>query len=106
MRRSAMTKLERESRSQLKPYISWKEFIRATPTLRKQTCGKPNCKCQKGEKHTCLVLTRSHHGRPEQLYVPKESEEMVKEWVKNYHAVKQFVEQISSSYWERLRKKG
>ncbi|MDH7513277.1 MAG: hypothetical protein QHH14_10065 [Clostridiales bacterium] len=106
MRRSAMTKVERESRSQLKPYISWKEFIRATPTLRKQTCGKPNCKCQKGEKHTCLVLTRSHHGRPEQLYVPKESEEMVKEWVKNYHAVKELVEQISSSYWERLRKKG
>jgi hypothetical protein len=31
---------------------------------------------------------------------------MVKEWVKNYHAVKELVEQISSSYWERLRKKG
>ena len=106
MRRSAMTKIERESRSQLKPYISWKEFIRATPTLRKQTCGKPNCKCQKGEKHTCLVLTRSHHGQPEQLYIPKESEEMVKEWVKNYHQVRELVEKIASSYWERLKKRG
>jgi len=106
MHRSAMTQIERESRSQLKPYISWKEFIRATPTLRKQTCGKPNCKCQKGEKHTCLVLTRSHRGHLEQLYIPKSKEAMVREWVNNYRAVKELVEQISSSYWERLRKKG
>lgn len=106
MRRSVMTRIERESRSQLKPYISWKEFIRATPTLRKQTCGKPNCKCQKGEKHTCLVLTRSHRGQLEQVYIPKAKEAMVKEWVKNYHRVQELVEAIASSYWERLKKKG
>jgi len=106
MHRSAMTRLERESRSQLKPYISWKEFIRATPTLRRQTCGKPNCKCQKGEKHTCLVLTRSRRGHLEQLYIPKSKEAMVREWVRNYHTVKELVERISSSYWERLKKKG
>lgn len=101
-----MTKLERESRSKLKPYITWKEFIRATPTIRKQTCGKPNCKCRKGEKHICLVLTRSRNGQPEQLYIPKDKEEMVIEWVKNYHQVQELVENIASSYWERLRKKG
>lgn len=106
MRPSAMTRIERESRSQLKLYVSWKEFIRATPTLRKQTCGKPNCKCQKGEKHTCLVLTRSHRGQAEQLYIPRSKEAMVREWVKNYRTVKELLEEISSSYWERLRKKG
>ncbi len=41
MHRAAMIKLERESLSKLKPYITWKEFIRGTATLRKQTCGKP-----------------------------------------------------------------
>ena len=106
MHRSAMTKLERESRSKLKPYITWKEFIRGTPTLRKQTCGKPNCRCQKGEKHTCLVLTRSRNGRPEQLHIPKDKEEMVREWVENYHQVQELIENISSSYWERLKRKG
>jgi len=42
----------------------------------------------------------------EQLYIPPEKEEMVREWVKNYRTVKELVEEISSSYWERLRKKG
>jgi len=41
----------------------------------------------------------------EQLYIPAEKEEMVREWVKNYRTVKGLLEEISSSYWERLRKK-
>jgi len=30
---------------------------------------------------------------------------MIREWVKNYHTVKELVERISSSYWERLKRK-
>ena len=62
--------------------------------------------CQKGEKHTCLVLTRSLNGRPEQLHIPKDKEEMVREWVENYHQVQELIENISSSYWDRLKRKG
>jgi len=58
MRPAGMTRTERESRSKLKPMISWQEFLRATPNLRQQVCGSPGCKCQRGEKHTALVLTR------------------------------------------------
>jgi len=106
MYRSKMTKIERESRSRLKPYISWKEFMRGTPTIRKQTCGKPNCRCVRGEKHLCLVLTRSFSGKIEQLYIPKEKEEMAKEWVKNWRDIQDLLENISSAYWARLKKKG
>lgn len=105
MRRVKMTKVERESRSQLKPYITWKEFIRATPTLRGRICGKPNCKCLRGEKHVSLFLTRSKDGKIEQLYIPKDKEQMVREWVKNYHLVQELVEKIASSYWERLKRR-
>jgi len=31
---------------------------------------------------------------------------MVREWVENYHQVQELIEKISSSYWERLKRKG
>lgn len=100
-----MTRRERESRSQLKPYISGKAFIRGTLTVRERVCGKPRCRCLRGNKHIALFLTRGKGGKVEQLYIPPEKEEMVRDWVKNYRTVKELVEEISSSYWERLRKK-
>lgn len=105
MRPAGMTKTERESRSKLKPLISRAEFLRATPTLRQQVCGKPNCKCQRGEKHSALVLTRSTNGRIEQLYVPKDKEEAVQLWTRGYRDIQDLLEKISSVYWDRLKKK-
>jgi hypothetical protein len=100
-----MTKEERESRSWLKPYISYREFARGTLSVRERVCGKPNCKCRKGEKHISLFLIRSKNGKVEQLYIPKEKEEIVRSWVKNYRDIQELLEKISSLYWERLKRK-
>lgn len=105
MRRSEMTKAERESRSRLKPYISWGEFVRGTITLREQTCGKGNCKCQRGQKHGCLVLSRSYKGEVEQLYIPRPKEALARQWVKQYQQVQNLIEKISDSYWARLKER-
>ena len=105
MHPAGMTQIERESRSRLKPLISRYEFLRATPTLRFQVCGKPSCKCQRGEKHTALVLTRSTDGKVEQRYVPKDQEAAVRLWVDRYREIIDLLEKISSVYWDRLKKK-
>ena len=105
MRRSRMTREERESRSMLKPTISYEGFVRGTLTIRRRTCGNPNCKCAKGHKHASLYITRSKKGKFEQLYIPKEKEELAKRWVKNYRDVQALLEKISSTYWDRLKRK-
>lgn len=105
MYRSQMTREERESRSRLKPYISYKELIRGTLSLRGRVCGKPNCRCQRGEKHISLFLSRSKEGRMEQLYIPKKKEELVRRWVKNYRDIQDLLEKISSIYWDKLKRK-
>ncbi len=105
MRPAGMTRSERESRSKLKPLISWREFLRATPMLRQQVCGKPGCKCQRGEKHTALVLTRSTKGTVEQLYIPKDKEADVQLWIQRYREIQELLEKISSVYWDRLKRK-
>lgn len=106
MYRAQMTKQERESRSKLKPLISYREFLKGSLTIRKQKCGKPNCKCANTDyRHICLYLTRGKHGEIEQLYIPKEKEELVRQWVKNYRDAQELMEKISSIYWEKLKKK-
>ena len=105
MHPAGMTKTERESRSKLKPLISGREFLRATPTLRKQVCGKSGCRCLRGEKHPALVLTRSTRGKVEQLYIPKEKEEVARLWIQRYREIQELLEKISSSYWDRLKRK-
>ena len=106
MYRTQMTKQERESRSKLKPYISYRELLKGSLTIRNQKCGKPNCKCAKTSyKHICLYLTRRKDGKIEQLYIPKDKEELVRIWVKNYRTVQELLEKISSIYWDKLKRK-
>jgi len=105
MRSAGMTPTEREIRSKLKPIILEREFLRATPTLRRQLCGKPGCKCQRGEKHKAMVLTRSTHGKIEQLYIPKDQEACVQLWIQRYRDIRDLLEKISAVYWNQLKKK-
>ncbi|MBU1339644.1 MAG: hypothetical protein KKD56_11330 [Acidobacteria bacterium] len=105
MHKTQMKNQERDSRSKLKPYISYRELLRGTLSVRERVCGKPNCKCQRGEKHVSLFLSKSKDGKVEQLYIPKEKEELVRHWVKNYRDVQELLEKISSIYWDKLKKK-
>ncbi len=106
MYKSQMSKEERETRSKLKPYISYRELLKGTLTVRKQKCGKPNCKCARTNyRHICLYLTRRREGKIEQLFIPKEKEALVREWVSNYRHVQELLEKISSIYWDRVKRK-
>lgn len=103
MKRTQMTSKERGSRSRLKPQISWGEFVRGTLTVRQHTCGTAGCKCYKGDKHKSMYISRSKNGKMQQLYIPKEKETQVKQWVIRYREVLKLLENISDSYWDRLK---
>lgn len=106
MYRSQMSNKERECRSRLKAYISHQGLLRGSLTMRRHTCGKPNCKCAKGDyRHSSLYLTRVKDGKLEQLYIPKEKQELVRSWVENFHLIQELLERISSTYWGRIKRK-
>ncbi len=73
-------------------------------TVRKQVCGKANCRCTRGQKHVSLCLVRSRGGRIEQLHIPRAYEKQVRDWVKQYKDTKALLEKLSDLQWERLRK--
>ena len=59
------------------------------------SCGKTNCRCQKGEKHECLYLSQSRGGRTKMTYISKRHEQTVREGVRRHHELLKVVAALS-----------
>jgi len=103
--RSKMAQREREPRSKLAKLISEAGILRGTLSTRARTCGKPTCKCAKGEKHPALYMTFSEEGKYNQLFVPKDLEEVVRAWVSNHQKARDLLEEISRVDREKIEKR-
>ena len=69
------------------------------------TCGNPDCKCARGERHRpvwylSVTLDQSHWAR---CTVPGDQVEQVRRWIENYHQVKENLEKISDINRELMR---
>ena len=94
----------RQGLTQLLPPLA--EVLRGSLMQRYLTCGNPNCKCAKGERHgpiwyLSVTLDQSHR---KGSTVPAEQVEQVRRWIENYHRVKQHLEKISDINRELLRR--
>lgn len=82
------------------------EVLRGSLMERYLTCGKPDCKCARGERHgpvwyLSVTLDQSHRTGST---VPPEQVEQVRRWIENYHQVKERLEKISDINRELLRR--
>ena len=100
-----MSAAERRLRSQLAQVVSGRGLIRGSLLLRRRVCGKPNCRCTRGQGHQSLYLAISQGGRTRQLFVPKPYEAAVRQGVADYHRAKELMEEISRLYWEKVRQR-
>ena len=105
LRRLDFSPSERRRRSHIAKIATYKRFLRGSLTVRKNKCGKPNCRCVRGEPHIALYLTQSHNGKPRQLFVPKAWEERVRQAVSDYQQLQQLVEELSEIEWRHLEDK-
>ncbi|MDP7304275.1 MAG: hypothetical protein QGG09_14315 [Pirellulaceae bacterium] len=101
--RIAMSAEERRWRSRLTQLVSQHRFMHATLLRRRRVCGKPNCRCTRGQKHESLYLMLRKQGKLHQLYVPKQWEQAVQQWVDNDHEIRDLMEQISQLHWQRVK---
>ncbi|MGH2375412.1 MAG: DUF6788 family protein [bacterium] len=100
--RSAFSAAERGRRSRLAQILHGLRLLRGTLSVRSRQCGKPGCRCTRGELHVSLYLVQSHDGKQRQLYVPKEWEQRIRGAVGNYQQVQQLLEELSEMEWKRL----
>lgn len=98
-----MSHVERDIRSRLAQMSSGNAIVRGTLTTREKVCGKPNCKCARGEKHVALYLVASKDGKLRQLFVPQSYEARVQKWLVQYKEANELLEQLSDLYWEKIQ---
>jgi len=94
----------REALTKLLPPL--REVLRGSLMERYLTCGKPDCKCARGQRHgpvwyLSVTLDQSHRTG---ATVPRDRVEQVRRWIENYHRVKERLEKISDINRELLRR--
>jgi DNA-dependent RNA polymerase auxiliary subunit epsilon len=79
-----------------------KELARLGPLLQGSlceihvTCGNPNCRCARGDKHPAYQVTKKVRGTTKTLYIPVDLVEEVRTWVREHRRAKQLLKEISA----------
>jgi len=82
------------------------EILRGSLIERYLTCGHPNCKCARGQRHgpVWYLSVTLGPGRTTGTIVPVQMLERVRQWIDNYHMLKEHLEKISDINRELLRR--
>lgn len=86
---------ERRARSRLAQILHQEPFLLGSLVTMKRTCGKPGCKCTRGELHPGLYLALRVGKERKMIHVPQSLEQTVRQWVANYQEAWRLMEQIS-----------
>lgn len=103
--RAHMSPEERHLRSQLVQLLSGVGLLRATLNPRHKVCGKPSCRCARGEKHPALYVIAREGGKPQQLFVPHSLEPQARQWVSSYQRIRELLDELSWIYWDKLSRR-
>jgi hypothetical protein len=100
-----MSAQERHLRSQLVQLLSGVGLLRATLNSRQKVCGKPGCRCARGQRHSALYVVASEHGKTRQLSVARSLEPQVRQWVASYQRIRELLEELSRLHWDKLSRR-
>lgn len=101
--RAKLSAAERNFRSRIAQLASGSWLVRGTLSERASKCGKPSCRCARGELHPSVYLVQSQQGKLRQLCVPKEWQERVRQAVSDYRALQRLIDEVSELEWKRLQ---
>jgi hypothetical protein len=100
-----MSAQERQLRSALNKLLSQQGVIHGTLITRLRVCGKGNCRCAKGHLHESLYLVVTEAGKGRQMYVPRQWEMAVRQWIQQYAQARRLMEELSDMHWDKVRKR-
>lgn len=68
-----------------------------------RTCGKPGCRCARGEAHTAFYLSRRVEGKTRLEHVSRGDVKTVQQWRKNHERLLVLVEELTTALLQELR---
>jgi len=95
---------ERAIRSRLAKLVHEEVLVRGGLVRMSRRCGKPGCKCTRGEEHVSLYLSARVGRSRRMIYVPGAWEERVEVWVRRYREASELMEKLSERALERFLK--
>jgi hypothetical protein len=99
-----MSRFETRRDAKLKKLGSVGPLVAASLCRRMVTCGNPNCKCARGEKHESWCLTYKGKGnKTKTVHVPIDMVEEVRGWVEEHKRVKKLLKEVSQLSMEIIR---
>lgn len=101
--RTQMTAHERQLRSAIHRILSQQGLIHGTLLTRQRRCGKPRCRCRRGELHESLYLVVTEGGKSRQMYVRRQWEQTVRQWIEQYAQARRLMDELSQVHWEKVR---
>jgi hypothetical protein len=98
--------LRQRRRAALRQLPDLQEILRGSLMERYLTCGKPGCKCARGERHgpVWYLSVTLKAGKTVGRQVPVEQLEPVRGWLENYRHLKESLETICEINWELVRR--
>lgn len=100
--RSARPATQRNARSHLAQLITQQPFLRGALVERARSCGKPTCRCQRGQLHRSLYLAIRHRGQRALLYIPRALEQTARQWVDNGRRLRQQLRDLNQLQLDQL----
>lgn len=100
--RNYLPERERNARSKGTKLIHDSPFVIGSLVEMIRVCGKPNCKCTRGDKHKSWCLAVRYQGKRRMVHIPHELESEVFKWVDTYQELWKHLETISQASVERI----
>lgn len=103
--RSHLTPQDRRARARLRKILGQnRPIVVGSLVETERLCGKPGCKCTRGQKHKALYLGTRVGRKRKMIFVPREMHAEVRRWVEDARAAKGLLDTISQAWLERLEK--
>jgi len=100
--RQSLLRLASEIKGLVEPLFSDKPVIKGTVYELKRRCGKPGCKCARGELHTRMVVSASEGGKTRLQVIPKGFLVEVEVKVRRYQELRRVRARLGEIYRKML----
>ena len=101
--RQTLLHLAGEIESLVKPLFSDRPVIKGTVYELKRRCGKPGCKCARGELHTRMVVSASEGGKTRLQVIPHGFLVEVQVKVRRYQELRRVRARLGEIYRKMLK---
>ena len=101
--RQSLLHLAGEIKRVVQPFFSDRPVIKGTVYELKRRCGKPGCKCARGELHARMVVSASERGKTRLQVIPRGFLVEVQDKVQRYQELRRARARLGELYRKMLK---